>query len=76
MQRKSTDANPSSQLEKTMRALLLAQLGNMKQRQQIELLDRAGFGRTEIAELIGSTANAVGVRLAELKKAARKTRKG
>jgi DNA-directed RNA polymerase specialized sigma24 family protein len=58
-----------------MKALLIAQLGNLKQRQQIELLDRAGFGPSEIADIVGSTANAVSVRLAEIRKEARKKRR-
>ena len=75
MAKNGNEADHSGLLEKTMKALLLAQLSNMKQKQQIELLDRAGFGRSEIANLIGSTANAVGVRLAELRKKTRRTRK-
>jgi len=54
-----------------MRALLLASLGSMKQRQQIEILDRAGFGQSEIAEVVGSTSKAVSVRLAEIRKESR-----
>ena len=60
------------ELPKTMKALLLGQLRDMKQREQIELLDRAGFGQSEIAALIGTTAKAVSVRLTEIRKAARK----
>jgi len=59
-----------------MKALLLAQLDNRKQRENIDLLDRAGFGQSEIADIVGSTAKAVSVRLAEIRKASRKTRKG
>jgi hypothetical protein len=44
----------------------------MKQRQQIAILDKAGFGQSEIAGVIGSTPKAVSVRLAEIRKEARK----
>lgn len=68
------EANGSA-LEKTLRALLLVNLEPLKQKQQIAILDQAGFGRTEIAEVVGSTPNAVGVRLAEIKKDKRKNQK-
>ncbi len=62
-------------LERTLRALLLASLASMKQRQQIMILDKAGFGQSEIAGIVGSTSKAVSVRLAEIRKEARKSRK-
>lgn len=68
MVEKSENDNSVVGLQKTMKALLLVSLSDMKQRQQIEILGKAGFGRSEIAEIVGSTPNAVGVRLAELKK--------
>ena len=73
--KKGNDASSDSYLEKTMKALLLAQLGNMKQRDQIRLLDRAGFGQSEIAAVVASNPKAVSVRLAEIRREARKTRK-
>jgi DNA-directed RNA polymerase specialized sigma24 family protein len=63
-----------SSLEKTLRALLLINLQSMKQKQQIALLDKARFGQSEIAEVVGSTPKAVSVRLAEIRKEARKGR--
>jgi DNA-directed RNA polymerase specialized sigma24 family protein len=57
-----------------MKALLLALLRDLKQREKIELLDRAGFGQKEIALLIGTSAKAVSVRLAEIRKTARSQR--
>ena len=63
-----------SALEKTLRALLLIQMESMKQKQQIALLDKAGFGQSEIAGVIGSTPKAVSVRLAEIRKEARKSK--
>jgi DNA-directed RNA polymerase specialized sigma24 family protein len=62
----------ASVLEKTLKALLLVNLDPMKQRQQITILDKAGFGQSDIAEVVGSTPKAVSVRLAEIRKEARK----
>jgi DNA-directed RNA polymerase specialized sigma24 family protein len=59
-------------LEKTLRALLLVNLDSMKQRQQIAILDRAGFGQSEIAKVVGSTPKAVSVRLAEIRRDAKR----
>jgi len=58
-------------LEKTLRLLALLSLDGKPQKEQIRLLDRAGFGQTEIATIVGSTPKAISVRLAELRKAAR-----
>lgn len=66
---------PKSELEKTLRASLLVSLDPMKQKQQIAILDKAGFGQSEIAEVIGSTPKGVSVRLAEIRKEARKNQK-
>ena len=55
-------------MEKTLRALLLIQMDSMKQKEQIALLDKAGFGQSEIARCVGSTPGAVSVRLAEIRR--------
>jgi DNA-directed RNA polymerase specialized sigma24 family protein len=68
--------DPTIALSKTMRALLLSALSGVKQRQQIELLDRSGFGQSEIADIVGSTPKAVSVRLAEIRRETQKRRKG
>ena len=60
-----------SELDKTLRLLALVALEGKKQREQIALLDRAGFGQANIAEVLGTTAKAVSVRLAEIRRAAR-----
>jgi DNA-directed RNA polymerase specialized sigma24 family protein len=57
-----------------MKALLLAQIGDWKQREQIELLGRAGFGQKEIALILGTSSKAVSVRLAEIRREARTSR--
>lgn len=62
-------------LERTLRAMLLVGLDSMKQREQIRILDKAGFGQSEIAEIVGSTPKAVSVRLAEIRRETRKDRK-
>ena len=66
---------PKTEMEKTLRALLLVSLESMKQKQQIAILDKAGFGQSDIAGVIGSTPKAVSVRLAEIRKEARKNQK-
>jgi hypothetical protein len=62
-----------SQLDKTLSALLITSLRGLGQKEQITILDKAGFGQTEIANLIGSTPKAISVRLAEIRRAKRKT---
>lgn len=47
-------------------ALLLVQ--ERKQPEQISLLNRAGFGRSEIAALLGTTPNTVSVQLSVQKR--------
>jgi DNA-directed RNA polymerase specialized sigma24 family protein len=59
---------PKGDLEKSLRALLLVSLDPLSQKQQIVILDKAGFGPSEIAAVIGSTSNAVNVRLSEIRK--------
>jgi len=61
-----------TELEKSLRALLLVSLEPLKQKQQIVILDKAGFRPSEIAAVIGSTPNTVNVRLSEIRKHARK----
>jgi DNA-directed RNA polymerase specialized sigma24 family protein len=65
------NGNDNQALEKTLRALLLINLQPMKQREQIVILDKAKFGQSEIAGIVGSTAKAVSVRLAEIRKETR-----
>ncbi len=69
---RSVDAKGSAgELQKTMKALLLAQIGSWKRREQIELLDRAGFAQKEIASMLATTSKTVSVRLAEIRREAR-----
>jgi DNA-directed RNA polymerase specialized sigma24 family protein len=62
------------QMEKILRLLALVALDGRKQKEQIQLLDKAGFGQSEIAEMLGSTPKAISVRLAELRRANRNSR--
>jgi len=62
----------NSGLDKTLRLLALTALEGKPQKHQVALLDRAGFGPKEIAELVGSTPKAISVRLAELRRGDRK----
>lgn len=68
------EANGSA-LEKTLRALLLIKMESMKQKKQIALLEKAGFGQSEIARCVGSTPGAVSVRLAEIRRERMRDRK-
>jgi predicted transcriptional regulator len=64
----------SSAIDKTLRLLALVALDGRKQKEQIQLLDKAGFGQSDIAEMLGSTPKAISVRLAELRRAKRNPR--
>ncbi len=61
----------TSGMEKTLRLLALIALDGKKQKEQIQLLDKAGFGPSDIADMLGSTPKAISVRLAELRRARR-----
>ena len=64
----------TSGMEKTLRLLALIALDGKKQKEQIQLLDKAGFGQSDIADMLGSTPKAISVRLAELRRARRNSR--
>jgi DNA-directed RNA polymerase specialized sigma24 family protein len=67
---KVEDANMQSL--RALRLIGLALLRGMKQREQVDLMDRAGYGQNEIAALLASTPKTISVRLAEVRKARRK----
>ena len=71
MERSTNGKAFEGELEKTMKALLLAQIKGWKQREQVELLDRAGFPQGRIALMLGTTSKSISVRLAEIRKEAR-----
>ncbi|HEV2619485.1 MAG TPA: hypothetical protein VGU23_06045 [Acidobacteriaceae bacterium] len=55
-------------LEMTLRALLLVSLSGHPIDIQIEILLRAGFANVDIADLTGSSANAIAKRKGRMKK--------
>ena len=66
---------PLERVEKALRLLAAVALEGRKQRDQVRLLSRAGYGPSEIAELLGSTAKSISVRLAEMRKDGRSRQK-
>lgn len=59
-------------LMKYMRLMALATLENQPLKRQISLLSKAGFGPSQIADILGTTSNSVNVRLSEMRKQASK----
>ena len=57
---------------KALKLVGLTAIRGLKQREQVEVLSRAGYGQTEIAELLDSTPKAISVRLAEIRKGKKK----
>jgi hypothetical protein len=55
-------------LEMTLRALLLVSLRGLPTDSQVEILLRAGFANVDIADLTGSSANAIAQRKVRMKK--------
>jgi DNA-directed RNA polymerase specialized sigma24 family protein len=61
--------NPENEeLIRALRLTALVALRGMKQREQVELLDKAGYVQKEIAQLLSTTPKAISVRLAEIRK--------
>jgi len=69
------EAGRDAQIARALDLLVMAALKGMKQRDQIVLLERAGYGQKEIARLVGSTPKAVSVRLAEIRRENKQHRK-
>jgi hypothetical protein len=61
--------DPNTQMLRALRLIGLTQLRGMKQKEQVDLMDRAGYGQSEIAGFLGSTPKTISVRLAEVRKA-------
>jgi len=68
--KKKRDEVPA--IEKSINLLMLCSLKGLKQKEQIDLLDRAGFGQGEIAHLLSTTSKNVSVRLVEIRRARKK----
>lgn len=56
-----------SDTDKALRLLVLVAGKNMKLKEQVALMSKAGFDRNEMATLLGTTPNSISVRMAELK---------
>ena len=61
----------NDQILRALRLIGLNLLRGMKQAEQVDMLDRAGYRQSEIAELLDSTPKAISVRLSEVRKARR-----
>ena len=68
---KATEEQTLEKLDQILRILVAAVSRGIKQREQIAMLDRAGFSPKAIAELIGTSSNTVRVELVGLRKAGR-----
>lgn len=55
-------------LDQVIRLLAVAMSDGKNIRQQIEMLDKAGFQPTDIAKVIGTTSNSVSVTLSQMRK--------
>lgn len=65
-----------TKLDHLLRVLTVSVTREMKQNEQIALLDRLGFQPREIADLLGTTRNTVNVALSTRRKAKGKKGKG
>ena len=63
-----------SKINQVLRLLAVMATKDMKQREQIALLDRAGFPPKDIATFLGTTGNNVRVTLTGLRKSAKSKR--
>jgi hypothetical protein len=65
---KSTEHLVLEKMDQVLRVLTISITNGLKQKDQIALLNRAGFAPKAIAELIGTTQNTVNVALNALRK--------
>ena len=67
-------ADQLAEMNNLLRALVTINLANMKMTmfEKVELLYRGGFTPSEIAAILGTTANSVSVMLSKLRKSAEK----
>jgi len=65
------DQQMVEKLDQILRILVMATTRGLKQREQIALLDGAGFTPKAIAEFLGTSSNTVRVELVVLRKAKR-----
>ena len=62
-----------SDTDKALRLLVLVAVKDMKLKEQVALMSRAGFDRNEMATLLGTTPNSISVRMAEQKARGKRT---
>ena len=62
------NADLIDEIKKTNKLLVIMATKYLPQTDKIALLSRVGFGQKEIADLVGTTSNTVGVTLNKLKK--------
>jgi DNA-directed RNA polymerase specialized sigma24 family protein len=67
----AVDQQMLEKLDQILRILVITATRGLKQREQIALLDGAGFTPKAIAELLGTSSNTVRVELVGLRKAKR-----
>lgn len=60
---------PLERIAKILAGLLLKDIEDSDQKQKIKRLKQCGFENTEIAKMLGTTPNAVGVAVHSIKKA-------
>jgi hypothetical protein len=65
----SKTEDPNTQILQGLHLIGLTLLRGMKQREQVDLMDRAGYGQNQIAVFLGSTPKTISVRLAEVRRA-------
>jgi len=63
-------------ISKILAGLLLRDIEDAEQKVKIKRLKQCGFDNTEIAEMLGTTPNTVGVAVHSLKKKRTRKRKG
>ena len=66
---------PLNRIAKILAGLLLKDIEDGDKRQEIKRLKQCGFENTEIAKMLGTTANSVGVAVHALKKSKGKSKK-
>lgn len=59
----------TERLDKLIRLVALSNTSGRTTTERIVVLSKCGFRPTEIAEIVGTTANVVNVRLSEMRKA-------
>lgn len=61
---------------KVLGALYASHLGDLEQPIKAERLSRCGFSNTEIADMLGTTANSINVALHRVRRGSKKQKKG